>query len=55
MSTEVLLDVLILVLPIREVMRLHFSMKNKALVSLIFLLGGLYETPCSEVWLSGQC
>ena len=39
---ELLLDVMILALPVRAVMRMHLSPRKKTSVLGIFLLGGLY-------------
>ena len=41
-ACEVLLDVLILALPIRAVLRLQLSTRKKITISGVFLLGGLY-------------
>jgi len=44
-SIEVLMDVIILALPVRMVLKLQLTRKRKILVLLIFLLGGLYVFP----------
>ncbi|MCJ1245437.1 hypothetical protein MMC30_002641 [Trapelia coarctata] len=41
MLVELLLDIVILILPVREIINLQLSMKNKLLLSVIFMLGGL--------------
>jgi hypothetical protein len=40
-AMELLLDIIIMVLPIREILQLHMSIQRKVSISLIFLLGSL--------------
>lgn len=40
-AMELLLDIIIMVLPIREILQLHMSIQRKVFISLIFLLGSL--------------
>jgi hypothetical protein len=44
-AVEVVIDTTILALPVRTVLQLHLSQKQKVSILLVFLLGGLYDSP----------
>lgn len=48
-TVEVVIDIAILVLPVRMVLRVQLSPKQKASVTIVFLLGGLLVLPFSTI------